>query len=101
MTKDYLAIIMVGPGGSSFARGSDLEDTINRAVKIAHEDWSKLFDLSGKKVSVNVFDVTGYEDLYWDDRGVFECSADERGAHDASKDQPIPRLDLVERTFPQ
>lgn len=67
--RDFIAIIMVG-AGSSFARGPDKADCIARVRKTARSDWSSLFDLAGKKATVNVVDVTGYEKVWWDSRGV-------------------------------
>ena len=67
--KDYLAIILVG-AGSSYARGPDKQDCIERVQRIAVADWSSLFDLAGKEATVNVFDVTGHEKVWWDSRGV-------------------------------
>lgn len=91
METDYLAIIMIGPGGSSYARGADREDTIARAVRIAFDDWSRLYDLSGKDVTVHVYDVTGRDQVRWDPTGVFEVGSDE----------PIAKLEAVTRTFPK
>jgi len=67
--RDYLAIILVGCG-SSYARGSDRQDCIDRVRKIAVSDWKTLFNLKGKEATVNVVDVTGHDDVWWDSRGV-------------------------------
>lgn len=67
--RDFLAIILVG-AGSSFARGPDKADCIARVKKIAKSDWSTLFDLAGKKATINVVDVTGHDEVWWDSRGV-------------------------------
>jgi hypothetical protein len=69
MKKDYIAILLVG-AGSSYARGPDKQDCIDRVGKIAVSDWSSLFDLRGKEATVNVVDVTGHEQVWWDARGV-------------------------------
>jgi hypothetical protein len=69
MKQEFLAILLVG-AGSSHARGPDLEDTIKRCGRIAVSDWSSLFDLGGKEAQINVYDVTGQDDLFWDERGV-------------------------------
>jgi len=68
--KDWLAIILIG-AGSSYARGPDREDTISRCGKIAVSDWSTLYDLAGKETTVNVVDVTGHDEVWWDSRGVW------------------------------
>ena len=67
--KDFLAIMMIG-AGSSYARGPDRQDTIDRCAKIAVSDWGSLYDMSGKETTINVVDVTGYEKIWWDSRGV-------------------------------
>jgi hypothetical protein len=67
--RDYLAIILVG-SGSSYARGPDKQDCINRVRRTVVSDWSSLFKLKGQQATVNVVDVTGHESIYWDDRGV-------------------------------
>lgn len=67
--RDYIAIILVG-SGSSFARGPDKEDCVARVKKTVVSDWSSLFKLKGSKATVNVVDVTGHDEVWWDDRGV-------------------------------
>lgn len=69
LRPDFLAIIVVG-AGSSYARGPDRTDCIERVKRTVVSDWKTLFDLAGKEVTVNVVDVTGYDDLWWDSRGV-------------------------------
>lgn len=68
--RDYLCIIMVGAGGSSYARGPDKADCIERVKRTAVSDWQTLFDLGGKEATVNVIDVTGHDKVYWDDFGI-------------------------------
>lgn len=67
--RDFLAIILVGTG-SSYARGPDRQDCIDRVKRIVVSDWSSLFDLKGKEATVNVVDVTGHDKVWWDSRGV-------------------------------
>ncbi|USM11507.1 hypothetical protein vBCbaSRXM_62 [Citromicrobium phage vB_CbaS-RXM] len=88
-TRDYLAIILVG-AGSSYARGPDKEDVVKRVMKIVFSDWKSLFDLKGQTVSVNLYDVTGHDDVYWEARGVFA----------APDHTPIERLELRNERFP-
>jgi hypothetical protein len=77
MTKDYLAIVLIG-AGSTFARGEDKDATVKKCARGVMRDWSRLFDVKGKEVTVNVFDVTGHDDLRWDNEGVFNCDTGER-----------------------
>lgn len=67
--RDFIAIIMVG-AGSSYARGPDKADCIARVRSIVVEDWATIFDLAGKEATVNVVDVTGHDEVWWDSRGV-------------------------------
>ena len=90
--RDWLAIVMIG-AGSSYARGPDREDTIERVLRLAASDWGGLYDLSDQPVSVNVYDVTGFEKVWWDSRGVHT-------ADDPKDDAELP-YELVERKFPK
>ena len=67
--RDFIAIILVG-AGSSYARGPDREDCIERVKRAAVSDWQSLFDLAGKEATVNVADVTGHDEVWWDSLGV-------------------------------
>lgn len=88
--RDFLAIILIGMG-SSYARGPDKDDQIERVVKIAFSDWSSLYDLAGKEVSVNVYEIPdGIDSVWWDERGVFA----------EGRKEPLERLELVKREFP-
>jgi hypothetical protein len=88
--RDYLAIIMMPMGGSSYARGPDRQDCIDRVGKIAVSDWSSLFDCGGKPCKVNVFDVTGHDKVWWDAQGV----------HVNDPDVVLP-VELVDVTLPK
>jgi hypothetical protein len=90
--RDWLAIILIG-AGSSYARGPDREDTIDRVVRIAASDWGGLYDLSEKEAVVNVYVVTGFDSVWWDTRGVHTA---ERPEDDAD----LPH-EVVRRTFPK
>lgn len=89
--QDWLAIILIGCG-SSFARGPDRQDCIDRVVRMAVSDWSSLFDLAGKEAVVNVYDVTGRSEVWWEARGVFSKEDAELG--------PVPQGEVVRTTFP-
>jgi hypothetical protein len=67
--RDYIAIILVG-AGSSYARGPDKADCIERVKRIAVSDWQTLFKLDGEEATVNVVDVTGHDEVWWDTVGV-------------------------------
>lgn len=88
MEKDYLAVIML-PGGSSWGRSSDKEEAINNAVKSVR-DWKHLFKVSNVEVTVNVVDVTGYNEVVWSDIGWYR---------DGEKFKPV--IEKVKRTTPK
>lgn len=67
--KDFLAIFLIGCG-SSFGRADTAEKAVALCKRSAEQDWKSLFDLDGREVTINVYDVTGYDDLFWDERGV-------------------------------
>lgn len=62
---DYIAIIGFSTG-SSFARGSDALDCIERVGKIFVSDWGSLFNVRGREVKAVLFDVTGIGSCYWE-----------------------------------
>jgi hypothetical protein len=85
MAKDFLAIALIG-AGSSFGRATTQEEAVTLCKKQIESDWSSLYDINNKLCSVNVYDVTGHDKLYWDHRGVHT---------DSEPEVTIPRLDLV------
>ena len=69
MQKDIIAILLVG-AGSSFGRAPTEEQAIEKCAKTAVADWSSMFDLAGKEATINLFDVTGHDNIFWDMNGV-------------------------------
>ena len=88
--KDYLAIILVG-AGSSYARGPDRQDCIERVKRMVVLDWSSLFDVAGKPATVNVVEA-GDDRVWWDARGVY--------AEDAQRRSRTLDVEQVEVTLP-
>jgi hypothetical protein len=87
--SDYLAIALIG-AGSSYGRDPNKDAAVARCKKIVEQDWAFMFDLHGKTCTINVYDVTGHDDLFWDDRGV----------HPRTKPETcLPRLELVKVTL--
>jgi hypothetical protein len=93
---DFLAIIMVG-AGSSYARGPDREDCIERVKRTVVSDWQTLFDLGGKEATVNVVDVTGHDEVWWDSRGVHVEGQPELALPIEQVKVTLPSLDEAER----
>lgn len=68
--KDFLAIINVGYGGGSWGRNKDKAAAIVRCAQIVKSDWKHLFKIP-KTVKGMVYDVSGYNDVRWDDFGFY------------------------------
>lgn len=90
--KDFIAIIFFATG-SSYARGPDLDDCVNRVAKIFASDWGSMFDVAGKEVTVGCYEVTGHDNLYWDNRGVFTTVENE--------ETEVPLLETRKVTLPK
>lgn len=67
--RDYLAVCLIG-AGSSYGRSPDKEEAIAICKRQVETDWSSLFELDGETATINVFDVTGHPEIYWDARGL-------------------------------
>jgi hypothetical protein len=70
--KEYIAIALIGGSGSSFGRDPDKAKAIKICARILASDWAHLFDLHGKDWPINVYDITGHDDVYWSERGVVD-----------------------------
>lgn len=69
--RDFLVVVSLPYGGGSWARGKDREQTIQDCKRILKQDWKSLFKFKkGSKVLFNVLEVTGYNNVQWDDFGV-------------------------------
>lgn len=66
MKKDYLALIRIG-GGSSYGRDSNVFDAVEGAVRFCVLDWSRYYKLEGMVIAVEVYDVTGRDEIVWGD----------------------------------
>ena len=87
--KEYIAVIRLPYGCSSYARDLDKDQAIKRCTKIAVSDWSHLFKVSGAKVNVCLYDITDHDDVWWDDAMWGEGQV------------RIPVLEKVEVTLPR
>ena len=90
MEKDYLAIVLIG-GGSSYGRGPTEDEAVKLATTYLVSDWKHLYNLSGAEVKVNLYEVTGNDQVWWDDCGVH---ADNEAEH------PIKTLEMRTVTLP-
>jgi hypothetical protein len=74
--KDFLAIIQIN-GGSSWARSTNKSKAISSVARIFKSDWKRLFKLEkGDERTVELVDVTGYDDISWGYNGIFYKNAD-------------------------
>lgn len=67
--REFLAIFYIS-GGSSWARGFDVDDVVKQCAKIAVNDWSSLFNIENTEAPINVFDITGHSNVHWTPHGV-------------------------------
>lgn len=74
--KDFLAIVMIG-AGSSFGRSDTEIGAVERCRKEA-KSFARAFGgfKSGVELPVNVYDVTGFDEVQWGDIGVYSAVAD-------------------------
>lgn len=92
---DYIAFILVG-AGSAWGRSSDKEEAINNALKQLR-GWDKYFEVYDVDVHINVIEVSGYDDVIWDDFGIHGKRTD---ASDYEKiDRPVEKV--IRRTPPK
>lgn len=94
--RDYLAVITNQFGGGSWARGADRADAIKRAARFYKKDWSHLFKVGkkGQVIKVNVIDVTGYDQIEWDDRGFWRTDPETKKLIALDR-----KVDIVEHTY--
>lgn len=90
-SQDWLAIVLVGVGGSSYARGPDKFDTMKRVERICQSDWGSMIKPGTHKVTAYVYDVSGRSKLWWDTRGVFSDEDEALG--------PVPEGEPFEITL--
>lgn len=88
-TRDFLAIVSFGTG-SSYGRAPTQEKAVALCKQSVEQDWSSLFDLHGKECKVNVYDVTGHDQVNWGYDGI---KGDNPNAPE------IKRIDLVTVTL--
>jgi hypothetical protein len=75
---NYIAIVRI-LGGSTFARGADRGETIKRAARLAKSDWGKIAKLKrGDLIAVQVADLTGCDDVWWDGFTIYRGSSREQ-----------------------
>lgn len=67
--RDYLALILCS-GMGTYWRCKDRDEAIKRCAKLFKSDFKSILKI-GKTVKVNVYDVTGYDEVWWDDRGLW------------------------------
>lgn len=90
MERDFLAIVLIG-AGSSYGRASTEDEAVRLATNCLVSDWSHLYNLIGAEVKVNLYEVTGNDQVWWDDCGVH---ADNEAEH------PIKTLEMRAVTLP-
>lgn len=87
---DYLAFILIG-GGSCWGRSPDKEEAIQNAMK-SLKDWDRYYEVYDVDVRINVIDVTGYAQVWWDDDGIFGQRKGEEDPQPEKITNPIERI---------
>ena len=90
---DYLAVIYIA-GGSSHGRSPDKEKAINLALQYFN-DWDSLFLLTERDLEIQVVNVDGYGQCFWDHRGMHGINEATGKEEDISPD----RAEIVTRHF--
>lgn len=62
MTKDILAVSMIG-AGSSWGRAETLEEAIANCKEQLEQEWGSVYDLGGKEATISCYDVTGNDEI--------------------------------------
>jgi hypothetical protein len=89
---EWLAVINIaGYGAGSWARGPGHDDQIKRACRFFKQNFKHLFKLPrGTMVKVVMLDVTGRDNIRWDDSGFF----------DEDRKEPMNITEIVEARLP-
>lgn len=77
MTKDILAVCMIG-AGSSWGRGQTVEQAIGECKRELLGCWGSIYKLDGVEVVISIYDVTGNDEIHMDYHGL---SGDNEEAH--------------------
>ena len=94
---EYLAYVLIG-GGSAWGRSEGKEAAIDLAIK-SLKDWNTYYDVSDKEVTVRVVEITGYDEVVWEDN---EISGKKPGAEKFETiDNPIERVTCQTPKWPQ
>ncbi len=95
MKKDYLAIVNFGCGGGSFGRDENIFEAVEGAIRFAVLDFSRYYKLEGSSLFVELFDVTGHEDITWQGgTGYVETT-------DGDDEVKIDRLKVIQVELPE
>ena len=69
MGEDFLAVISNGISGS-YARNKDKAKAMSDVARIYKRDFREYIKFpKGKEIVINVVDVTGHDEVWWDDHG--------------------------------
>lgn len=89
MQSDFLAVCLIG-AGSAWGRAPDLDTAVKRCTEALIMDWGSVYKLDGVEVTINLYEVTGNDSVWWDHQGMH---ADKEAEH------PITKLGLREVTL--
>lgn len=69
---DYLAVILVLGGAGSWAREKTKDKAVASAARICRSDFKAVGIKKSTPLTVNVIDVTGFDDVWWDETGFYQ-----------------------------
>lgn len=92
MKTDYLAIVNFGCVGGSFGRDDSIFEAVQGAIRLAILDWSRYYQLEGSSLNVELFEVTGHEDITW---------TGGTGYVEADNEVKIDRLKVIKVELPE
>jgi hypothetical protein len=68
---NWVALCVTPMGGGSWIRETTKEQAVQRCARLFKSDWSHLFKIKkGDALKINVFDVTGMDEIFIGDNGV-------------------------------
>jgi hypothetical protein len=86
---EYIAFVLIG-AGSTWGRSKDKEEAITEALNQLR-GWDQYYDVYDKDVRVNIMDATGYDEVSWDDNGMYGTREGGDGKYE-NIDRPIERI---------
>ena len=70
---DYLAVIWLSSGAGSYCRSHNYDEAVKGVTRLFRSDFRGIIKIKkGYKVSINVVDVQGHDEVWWDETGFYD-----------------------------